>query len=78
MKDRSLTYRPLQDDKEKKRLEALQRKKEKEQMLEEEMASIKSAKPAPAPKVTRAQIESQKAKEASEAGESPKHVIETM
>ena len=72
-----LDIRSLQDDKEKKRLEALQRKKEKEQMLEEEMASIKSAKPAPAPKVTRAQIESQKAKEASEAGESPENVTET-
>lgn len=56
--------RNLQDDKEKKRLEALERKKENQRLLDEEAAKIKGkAKEAAAAaavvagKVTRAQIE---------------------
>lgn len=53
--------RNLQDDKEKKRLEALERKKENQRLLDEEAAKIKGkAKEAAAVaacKVTRAQIE---------------------
>lgn len=51
---------PLQDDKEKKRLEALERKKENQRLLEEENAMLKgkSQKEAAAGgKMTRAQIE---------------------
>lgn len=51
---------PLQDDKEKKRLEALERKKENQRLLEEENAMLKgkSQKEAAAGgKITRAQIE---------------------
>ncbi|KAF4110218.1 hypothetical protein G5714_009470 [Onychostoma macrolepis] len=46
------------DDKEKKRLEALERKREKQRLFEEEEAKIKGKQPKEAPsKVTRAQIE---------------------
>ena len=50
----------LKDDKEQKRLEALQRKQEKQKLLEEEMHALKSVKPAVATKVTRAEIQIQR------------------
>ena len=46
----------LQDDKEKKRLDQLDRKKELALMAEQELESMKSAKPKAAEKVTRAKI----------------------
>ena len=53
------------DNREKKKLEQLERKKEKEKLLEDEMASLKSAKPTPA-KVTRAEIAANREREAAE------------
>ena len=46
----------LQEDKEKKRLELLDRKKELQKLHDEEMESIKARKPATVDKLTRAQI----------------------
>lgn len=66
----------VQDDKEKKRLEALERKREKQRLLEEEDAMIKGKQTKEAPsKVTRAQIEEnlqkgQNVKETKEKGKS--------
>lgn len=54
------SYLPLQDDKEKKRLELLERKKENQRLLDEESARIKGKSQKEAGsggKVTRAQIE---------------------
>lgn len=48
------------DDKEKKRQEQLERKLESEKLLDEEMSAIKSAKPPPPSKLTRAQIEGER------------------
>lgn len=55
------------EDKEKKRVEQLERKKELAKMADEEMDSIKSAKPKAAQKMTRAQIEIQQEKLRQEA-----------
>jgi len=54
------------DDTEKKRQEQLEKKKEREELLAAEMDSLKSAKPAPTAKVTRAEIEVNKQKIAAE------------
>ena len=51
----------FQDDKEKKRLEQLEKKKELQRLAEEEMSSLKGAK-APSAKVTRAEIQSNMAR----------------
>lgn len=54
------SFLPLQDDKEKKRLELLERKKENQRLLDEENAKLKGRsqkETAPSGKVTRAQIE---------------------
>lgn len=55
------------EEREKKRIELLQKKKEKQLLLDEEMASIKSAKPATQAKVTRAEIEKNQAEIAAQA-----------
>ncbi len=66
----------VQDDKERKRLEALERKREKQRLLEEEEAKIKGKQTKEVPsKVTRAQIEEniqsgQNVKETKEKGKS--------
>lgn len=46
----------IQEDKEKKRLEQLERKKELQKLHDEEMESIKAKKPPTCDKLTRAQI----------------------
>ncbi len=64
----------VQDDKERKRLEALERKREKQRLFEEEEAKIKGKQTKEAPsKVTQAQIEEnlqsgQNVKETKEKG----------
>lgn len=55
------------EEKEKKRHEQLEKKKEKEKLYEDEMTSIKSAKPQPVAKVTRAEIDAHREKMAIEA-----------
>lgn len=59
-----------QDEKEKRRLEMLERKKESQRLLDEEDARLKSkqAKSAPPAKVTRSQIEETLKKEEAEKG----------
>ena len=52
----------FQDEREKKRLEQLERKKELAVMADTEMESIKAAKPRAAQKMTRAQIETDQEK----------------
>ncbi|XP_068098846.1 coiled-coil domain-containing protein 124 [Hyperolius riggenbachi] len=68
------------EEKEKRRLEQLDRKKESQRLLEEEDAKIKARQPKPAPpaKVTRAQIEETLQKEESQKGqvEKPKTHLE--
>lgn len=60
------------DDKEKKRLEQLEKKKELQRLADEEMNSIKSAKPAAAEKMTRAQIQAQQERLQAEAAAAAK------
>jgi hypothetical protein len=48
------------EDREKKRVEALERKQEKQKLLEEEMAGMKSAKASAPKKLTRAEIEAER------------------
>jgi len=55
------------DEREKKKQGQLERKQEAQKLLEEEMSSIKSSKPAPSAKVTRAEIEANRKKMAAEA-----------
>lgn len=59
-----------QEEKEKRRLELLERKKESQRLLDEEDAKLKSkqAKTAPPAKVTRAQIEETLKKEETQKG----------
>lgn len=54
------------EEKEKKKQEELDKKLENKQLYEEELKSLKSAKPVPASKLTRAQIERTLEKEKSE------------
>ena len=56
----------LQEAQEKKRQEQLSKKAENSKLYEEEMSSLKSAKPAGSDKVTRYEIEQQKAKQAAD------------
>lgn len=56
----------MQEDKEKRRLEQLEKKKENARLLEEESATLKTAKPAASSKVTRAEIETNRARMAAE------------
>jgi len=55
------------DDKEKKHAEAMRKKQEKQELFEQELASIKPAKPQPDKKVTRAQITQNRAAVEAEA-----------
>ncbi len=71
----------VQDDKERKRLEALERKREKQRLLEEEEAKIKGKQTKEVPsKVTRAQIEEniqsgQNVKETKEKGKAKSYPV---
>lgn len=65
----------LQDDKEKKRMELLERKKENQRLLDEENAKIKGRaqkEAASGGKVTRAQIEEMLQNEQQQQAEQPK------
>lgn len=57
----------LQEDKEKKRLDQLERKKELAKLAEDEMDGLKSAKPKTAEKLTRAQIQATQERQRLEA-----------
>ncbi|KAL4227620.1 hypothetical protein ACF0H5_013061 [Mactra antiquata] len=60
------------EDKEKKRLEQLERKKELAKLADEEMDSIKAAKPKAAAKLSRAEIEAQQERQRVEAAAAKK------
>jgi len=64
------------EERDKKKQEVLERKLTSKQLLEEEMSSIKSAKPAAPAKLTQAQIQAMQEAQAAEKAKAPKVITE--